>query len=181
MTYNIEQQYFDWICDSIGTRSEPSYLKLLYHLDSVEFDYILDMDRNRMEDGVDLRYRFGYYMQYPKELIQRTIDNRPCSVLEMMAALAIRCEEDIMCDPDEGDRTGEWFWRMIDTLGLSDMADSDFDVEYVDYIITRFLNREYEPNGEGGLFSVRRCRADMRTVEIWYQMMWYLDEILNLK
>lgn len=181
MTYNIEQQYFDWICDSIGTRDEPSYSKLLYYLDSVEFTYILEMDSNRMEDGIDLRYRFGYYMQYPKELIQRYLDNRPCSVLEMMAALAIRCEEDIMCDPDEGDRTGEWFWGMIDNLGLSDMTDSDFDVEYVDYIITRFLDREYEPNGEGGLFSVRRCRADMRTVEIWYQMMWYLDEILNLK
>ena len=42
-----------------------------------------------------------------------------------------------------------------------------------------FLNREYEPNGRGGLFTVNNSPADMRTVEIWYQFMWYLNEFLE--
>jgi hypothetical protein len=95
----------------------------------------------------------------------------------MMTALAVRCEETIMDDALFGNRTGQWFWGMIHNLGLSPMTDSNFDKEYVDEVITRFLNREYEPNGKGGLFTVRHCNRDMRTVEIWCQLSWYLDSI----
>ena len=42
-----------------------------------------------------------------------------------------------------------------------------------------FLNRQYEADGRGGLFIVRNSRFDLRTVEIWYQAMWYLDEVLE--
>ena len=44
-------------------------------------------------------------------------------------------------------------------------------------ILERFLRREYEPDGRGGLFTIKSGRHDMRKIEIWYQMMWYLDEI----
>ena len=93
----------------------------------------------------------------------------------MMVALAIRCEENIMDDPSYGNRTGQWFWGMIVNLGLGFMTDSRFDEKFVDDVIFRFLNREYEPDGKGGLFTVRNCKYDLRTVEIWYQMCWYLD------
>lgn len=53
-----------------------------------------------------------------------------------------------------------------------------FDERYADKVITRFLNREYEPNGAGGLFRIKDCPYDLRSVEIWYQMCWYFDSIL---
>lgn len=93
-----------------------------------------------------------------------------------MIALAVRCEEHIMDDPDIGDRTGQWFWNMIVSLGLGSMTDERFDGEYVDEVVDIFLNREYERNGEGGLFTVNDTDRDMRNVEIWYQMHWYLNE-----
>ena len=96
----------------------------------------------------------------------------------MMIALAIRCEEHIMDDPDIGNRTGQWFWNMIVNLGLGSMTDAKFDENYTNMVIERFLNREYERNGDGGLFTVKHSRRDLRTVEIWYQMCWYLDEIV---
>lgn len=40
------------------------------------------------------------------------------------------------------------------------------------------MEREYERNGEGGLFTVNNGR-DMRTTEIWYQMNYYLSEIIR--
>jgi hypothetical protein len=101
----------------------------------------------------------------------------PCTVLEMMIALANRCEETIMDDPDIGDRTGQWFWGMITNMGLGSMSDDRYDRRYVEYVITRLLDREYEPDGTGGLFTVRDCDRDMRDVEIWYQLCWYLDSI----
>ena len=96
----------------------------------------------------------------------------------MMTALAVRCEEHIMTDPDVGNRTGQWFWQMITNLGLVDMTDSKFDRKYVDLVIQRFLDRTYEPDGKGGLFTIEHCPYDLRTVEIWYQLCWYLDKLI---
>ena len=67
---------------------------------------------------------------------------------------------------------------MITSLGLGSMLDERYDRRYVDYIINRFLNREYKPNGEGGLFTIRNTKRDMRTVEIWYQLNEYINTIV---
>ena len=84
-----------------------------------------------------------------------------------------------MDDPDIGNRTGQWFWNMIANLGLDSMNDKKFDKGHAEAIVHNFLNREYKRNGEGGLFMVHHDRIDMRPVEIWYQAMWYLDEVLK--
>lgn len=177
----LNNEYFEWmyqlICNEQYSR-RLSYRKLLNHLHSIEFVYIIEMDGNRAEDGIDLRYRFGYERQYKGSMFATYLVNRSCSVLEMLIALAIRCEEHIMDDPDVGNRTGQWFWNMIVNLGLGSMNDTKFDKNYVDGVVSRFLNREYKRNGDGGLFTVEHCKHDLRTAEIWYQMCWYLDNIL---
>jgi len=122
------------------------------------------MDVNRVADGLNLRERLGFQ------------SGNPCSIFEMMVALAVRCEEHIMTNDEIGDRTPRWFWGMIENLGLREMTDDIFDESVVDEIIERFLARDYSYNGRGGLFYVSEPRMDMRDVEIWYQMMWYLDE-----
>lgn len=50
-----------------------------------------------------------------------------------------------------------------------------FDKKIVNIVIEKFLDREYEPNGQGGLFVIRNCRKDLREVPIWQQLCWYLD------
>lgn len=173
--------YFNWmyklVCGTGGYSKKPSYRKLLRYLNSIDFQYTIPRDGNRAEDGVDLRYRFAYEFDYENAMVAEYLDDRPCSVLEMMIALALRCEEHIMDDPDEGDRTGQWFWEMIVNLGLGPMHDDQFDEDFVDSIIERFHDRTYGRNGEGGLFTVEHPLRDMRGVEIWYQMCWYLNEI----
>jgi hypothetical protein len=135
------------------------------------------MDDNRAVDGIDLRYRFAYEKHYHQAMIAEYIDVKPCSVLEMMVALAYRCEEQIMDNQEYGNRTRQWFMGMIENLGLLGMTNNAFDEFYVDRVITRLLHRDYKPNGEGGLFTVRNYRRDLRLVEIWYQMSWYLSEV----
>lgn len=173
----IANEYFDWLFNVVcGHRysKQISYRKLLMHLHNTEFIYSIPRDENRAEDGIDLRYRFSTFKGYDAA---EYLDE-PCSVLEMMIALAIRCEENIMDDPDMGDRTGYWFWSMVTTLGLGHMTDDQYDRSLVDDILTRFLNREYDPDGKGGLFQIRRCDRDLRKVEIWFQLCWYLDSIV---
>ncbi len=181
MREDISNEYFEWIFGLVCNRrfgKGVSYRKLLARLHCTEFVYSIPRDRNRAQDGIDLRHRFvvcnGYEDWY--DTIMEALDGK-CSVLEMMIALAIRCEENIMDDPHMGDRTGQWFWGMISNLGLGGMSDDAFNVDAVDYIIKRFLDRKYEPDGEGGLFTIKRCDVDLRTVEIWYQICRYLDTI----
>lgn len=174
----INNEYFEWMYDLVcGGRfgNEISFRKLFMLLHSIEFRYSIRKDGCRADDGIDLRYRFPYE-HFGIEDIGRYIDG-PCSVFEMILALAIRCEETIMDNPAYGDRTGQWFWGMINNLGLGSMEDSVYDRREVEFIVNRFLDREYEANGKGGLFTVRNAQSDLRNVEIWWQAMWFLNNI----
>lgn len=173
----IRQEYFAWITQAVCGGS--TWQALLTLLDRTTFTYQLPMDENRAMDGCALRYRFGYEHGYSRTEIEERLDNRPCTVLEMMVALAMRCEEHIMADPDSGDRTGRWFFAMIDSLGLSGMDDEHFNQSTARLRISRFLRRDYAANGRGGLFTLREPRMDMRRVDIWYQAMWYLNETIR--
>lgn len=177
MRRNLQDEYFEWMyhiaCDG-RFAEENSYRKLLVYLHSREFTWTIPKDSNRAEDGKDLRWRFVYenHIHIDDEL------EGPCSVLEMILALAIRCEESIMDDPAVGDRTGQWFWKMITNLGLGGMSDRMFDIEYAEDVVTRFLERDFAPDGQGGLFTIRNCGYDMRKIEFWICLMWYLDNII---
>ena len=182
MTKNeIKDAYFEWMYHLVFDDKyfrQLSYRKLLKRLDEIPFEYTIALDENRVRDGEDLRYRFGDIYNLPGSLIASFLDDRPCSVLEMMIALVVRCEESIMDNSSFGDRTGQWFWGMIVSLGLGKMTDSKFDERYVNKTIRRFMDRKYNMNGSGGLFTVENSRYDMRDIEIWYQMCLYLDTTL---
>ena len=181
MTYHdeVNSAYFEWIYTLVwkDKRSDGySYRNLLMRLHDTAFTYLISKDENRAEDGLYLRYRFAYFN--PEYYDAEKYIEGPCSVLEMMVALAIRCEENIMDNPTIGDRTSQWFWEMVVNLGLGPMTDNRFNKTEIDYILNRFLNREYDHDGSGGLFYIRNCNKDLRTAEIWYQLNWYLDNIV---
>ena len=176
--YEIRKTYFEWMCELMCCErfgEGISYKKLLTHLHHIEFTYTIPKDENRAADGISLRYRFA--LHHPDIEDAESYLEGPCSVLEMMVALAIRCEETIMDNPNVGDRTRQWFWGMVTNLGLGSMTDERFDGWFVDEVIDRFLDRQYDRNGKGGLFTVRHCDCDMRKVEIWFQLCYFLDSI----
>jgi len=173
----VINEYFEWLYDYVTkgrVNNYVSYRKLFMLLHDTEFIFSIRNDINRAKDGIDLRYRFITNMNYNNEQFLDILEG-PCTVLEMMVALAIRCEETIMDDPRYGDRTGQWFWSMISNLGINMMSDEHFDRKYVEDVIYRFLHRDYDPDGKGGLFYIRNCKDDLREIEIWNQLCWYLD------
>lgn len=172
MYTDVWSRYLDWL-SAIVEPVDPdgSYSLLLIQLLNTVYVYEYEMDANRAHDGLALRDRFavetGLYLD----------TDSPCTVLEMMVALAIRCERDIMYIPNKGDRTYIWFWVMIDNLGLLGMTDDKYDEVLVQAALFNFMNHMYETDGEGGLFYVPG-RNDMRDMDVWYQMQMFLNEII---
>lgn len=178
--YEIKNEYFNWLCDLVCDEEysdrKHSFSRLLEALHRTKFTYRLIRDANREEDGIDLRSSFEVSMNY-QDSLPDIFFKPPCTVLEMMAALALRCEKNIMCDYDLGNRTPLWFWHMISNLHLDSMDDGHYNEEYVHERLSIFLNRKYARNGDGGLFTIEDSPVDLRDVEIWYQMCWYLNSI----
>lgn len=174
---DIDKEYFEWLSDIVAHdlySGDITYHQLLTRLHQIKFRYILPMDENRSEDGKDLRYRYLLEYGYHNE----PMNGEECTVLEMLVALALRCEETIMDDASIGNRTKQWFWSMINNLGLGGMMDGQYDESKVDYCINRFLNREYASDGTGGLFTIHDCSFNLRDMEIWTQLNWYLSKFI---
>lgn len=172
----LQRLYFNWMYRLV-LGSDDSFKLLLNHLHQYPFRWSVPMDANRDADGINLRYRFGYETNTEDYIVAEYLDRDACSVLEMMAALYLRFEEQIEgteCFKPDYKPSG-LFRSMLDSLGLSEMTDDNFDEEYIDRIISRLLDRQYAKDGRGGLFTVN-SRRDMPETEIWYQLMFWADE-----
>ena len=177
MTYDeMKVLYFDWIKNLISNDEieASDYGELLSFLNDIPFSYIIPMDDNRIADGIDLRYRFGYDTKIPYAQIATYLDIKSASVLEVMVALSLRIEEQFI----DGDDVGKWFWIMIYNLGLTEYKDLYFNKAKVDRIVKKFIKRDYSRNGTGGLFITSNKNTDMRNIEIWDQMHLYLNEFV---
>lgn len=182
----IKDQYFNYLLsliDEVRPYADPgiTFHKLCAKLHSMPFNWSLMMDENRANDGKSMRYRFtvayGYFGE--EKILVKDILDGPCSMLEMMIALAVRIEENIMDDPAYGNRTRQWFSEMIMSLGLNGLIDWCYDESVVDKAIERFENKDFEPDGKGSLFTIKGTNRYLKDVEIWIQAMAYLNDYLG--
>lgn len=175
----VSNEYFHWLRDQVEmTDSDYSYFFLAQALYSKKFYSIIPNDDNRAVDGVSLRQRFA---EEAGRNAHEILDG-PCSVLEMLFALAERIDG-LMADINNTNKTVKWFWELLKNLGLNKFSD---DVYYdlngndeIERILNVFLSRTYKRNGKGGLFPLSehyKSIKDQRKVEIWYQMNQYLLE-----
>ena len=104
-------RYFSWLKDKVTDKHMAvvgrSYDRLFYKLYTTEFIFVVPFDENRLLDGLSLRREFS---------TTRVIFPCKCSVFEVLIALALRCEDQIMHDQKHGERSGEWFWEMLGNM-----------------------------------------------------------------
>lgn len=172
--------YQEWLRSIVaGDR----YSILLQTLHGIEFRWIADYDENRAADGINLRYRFYTENELP---YYKEVEDYPCSVLEMMVSLAMMMENSLMYDCKKGDRTADWFWMMLENLGIV-YSDAEFRGPTRKQIamkaditstVENMINRNYDSHGHGSLFPVEKSSVDMRNVELWYQANIYASEVL---
>lgn len=179
---DICQDYFEWLMELADLKDYGglSFWLVARDLHDCDFVWSIDRDENREADGKALREDYFYDCDFPSEEFDDVLCRERASVLEVMIALAKRMDFE-MADPDDPtDRTPEFFMTMMENLGL-DMYDDEHYFELdgsasVRRIIDIWLERAYKKDGRGGLFPLSCPEDDQREVEIWYQMMAYLEE-----
>ncbi len=111
----MNNTYRAWLVDQIDDGRAVVYSELLSLLFETEYRWTNKLDENRAADGITLR---GYFMD------PHVIDT-PCNLLEMLVALSIKIETDLVSEPGDY-KPHRWFWFMLDNLGLLQYVDSDF-------------------------------------------------------
>lgn len=173
----LDERYFHWLYNKVAyvRETDPSktYWGLFYILHTTEFEWFIPNDDNRVEDGKALREE---YVQ--GEDVSEIWMSEGCSIFEFLIAVARRMGFQLDLPSDI------FFWELLINLNLADgFDDSAMTFEkrrYVDDVLTRLVERKYEPNGVGGIFPLMNPPADQRRVEVWYQMSAYLMERIHL-
>lgn len=151
--------YFGRLLDLVEYDGDEYLMKQLHQ---TYFVWVIPMDDNRAEDGLELRSRLDY------------ISDEDCSVLEMLIALAERASHQY------GGSPLEWFGTFLENLDLLQFTDgSVYNEYYVDEILHKWMTRDIQPDGSGGLFPLRHPPQDQRETEIWYQMSAYIIEEMD--
>ena len=178
-----QEAYFNCLYHYIGTDNDrnlrQSHWLLAEQLHNRIFEWFVPNDDNRAVDGVSLRDSFYQDTRMSLDDLQG-----PCTMLEMLIGLAIRMNFEDSPDPNYG--IGVWFWRLMQNVGLDEFTDDVYTSTQdagaiVEGIVDNIINRNYSPNGAGGLFPLQNMERhqDQRFVELWYQMSAYLIENLE--
>lgn len=172
MTEHVDEAYFHWLYAKVAWREvytpSTSFHSLLYFLHCTEYVWRLSGDDNRAEDGRDLRSEFLAQSRYRVDETWMLLD---CSVLEMLIGLARRAAF------ATSKNTQEWFWIFLENLGLSEVSDASYaSTPNLGEIVERFVWRQYDVRGRGGIFPLRYPQHDQREVELWYQFSEYVLE-----
>lgn len=172
----LETSYFQWLCDLIRVdRPDKSYYLLCGELHKYPFKWIIERDENRAIDGAILRSRYG---DCAGDCLLEP-DDYSCSIFEMIIALSERMKDELMQEDDDDD-CSKYFWEIIHNLGLDVLDDEHYDEKYgnmdVKLAVDMINNRTFKRNGYGGMFPLNGKCKNQKKVEIWYQMMTYIDE-----
>lgn len=157
--------YIRWVLKDRLRLSEKEIkenLSLVSALAEVEFIWKHPMDENRAIDGLELRSDFEYETG---EYLDKTSGLMPqCTMFEMLAALAMRCENQLMRDSMVGDRTSKWFFEFLDNLEVLDGS------RPVETACDLFFKGALE------LFPLKNKKIKQKNEQIWKQLMAYINE-----
>ena len=153
----VYSDYYLWLDSLVNDGNHSNLIRYLY---DQPFIWQFVLDQNRASGGLNLRTKYAF----ENGLNVQDVGRGPCSVLEMLVALADRMTEVLSSD------IWEWFWVMMRNLGLDRFDDYHFDTNAIRDILDVWLDRKYDSKGNGSLFPLSRYSGDSRNLDIWGQM-----------
>ena len=166
-----KEDYFSWLMSKVvGEFISDNEIEVGRVLYSIPYRYILEFDAHRRDDGLGLRE------MYEDETGNIALWEEPCSVLEVLVSTALYVAEDVIGTFYNSKRTIEWFWMMLDNLGILGIGDPRDPAvhNYISKVVDKWLDRKFDYDGTGSPFPIRRPSEDQRKIEIWKQICAYI-------
>jgi hypothetical protein len=156
--------YYIWLCDLVDLDAHSGYSNLISFLYDTEFVWSVAKDANRAGDGRQLREDYIYEVGWG-DCLDGDWLIEPCSIFEMLVALARRTRIDIM--PDYDMETSDWFWIFIEKLGFDRYDDGCiFDEKFVPLFQKKVTHFDF-----CATFFEKRAFSD---VDIWSKLQAFL-------
>ena len=169
MNDRTEAKYFRWLMSQCTPDIEANYDDLFLQLYQKEFVWVIPNDDNRIQDGLDVRKQW-----YEN---RGSIPEQGVSFLEVVIGLSRRLAFNAGGDDEI------WAWQLLTNIGLDKKKgkNSRHSKMDIDEILDRVIWRTYQPNGVGGFFPLRETELDQTSVELWYQMNAYIEELPKIR
>ena len=168
--------YTFWLLSSLMCdEDDNTYYFLALVLNSIEFYYTMPEDENRALDGISLRK--SYSNNTEDDIFE--VMSCGCTALELLVALSMHMNQ-ITYYP--GDNESAWFWIMLENLDIK-ISDKDWpkqgSLDIIKSNLSRWFDRKFTKKGKGSPFPMKKCQEDLRHVNMWDHMQWYIGEILE--
>lgn len=175
--------YVKHLYSLIQKKGAPSYIYLSRLLHTIPFEWSVRNDDNRIADALEIRNSYIEETGISKSIFK----DEDVSVLEILVGIIFRMMY-VMYGETRGVTPSKLFVELLSNLKLTDYSDLTFLQTKRPAVIRRdvctkvdkMLFRRYTKSGLGGLFPLKRIsnrtKLDLRKVELWYQMMHYLEE-----
>lgn len=164
------EEYFVWLVEWIDDGDRDDMLPVLSYLFKKEYVWYTDLNATQAMSSMDLRERFD------PDNADEAKEERPCSVLELLVALAVDIEENI-CGVYGHENPARWFWEWLNNLGIDDRCTGrGYSKDYLDQCIDDWLEGDITRSGKRSPFPIKRKGVDQRKKTLWMQCMAYVNE-----
>lgn len=168
------EDYLDKLIESVELDDKTEQFSyLLEYLDTVNYGHFIwsKLDEDRVQKGKKIREEYAelYLNGRQKDKFLSAMEEEfegGISFLEFLISLAKSMSETMYFD----NHLADFFWPIIDNLGLNCMTNDEFDCDVVDSVLVVLKDRSYERDGSGGgLFYVPNAKFDMRKIDYLQQ------------
>ena len=169
-----DQEYIRWICDQLGLRV-TKWRGMISTLNKIPYRWSIDTDENRAVEGINLRN--DYFKERGFNRVDT--DSRDCTVLEMLVSLANRLNFDYVGYPGD-EKNGRIFIDFCKNLGIVSAESNENqcysgDFEDISENIDRWLDGNFEENGEGSPFYTPSEDINLSNLSVWSAALGWLQ------
>lgn len=174
------KRYFDYLYET-GFQDDK-HKKLALYLFSIPYEWTLDMDENRMWDGIEMRREFEELCKVDRHYdIETCLSGGACTMLEFFVGFAYRLVRDMfshdLFDMSFVPRLIQMWLENLDIWEGWD--DKDYDEANEDLMqdkLDDWIELRYDYDGRrGGIFVINDPKEDLNETEMWVQASWWYN------
>lgn len=140
----IIYDYHHWLVRFVDNNNEElwkNYSLLMQKLFEIDYIWEHEWDEGRFLDGRKLRVDYDEDILESDDGVQVRLSPDHVSVLEVLVALCTRYSDEVLFMPDHPSVAPEIFYVILDNLNLIWCYDAQFDADFVEKSVQKWLKR----------------------------------------